>query len=78
MGGNTKAAVIRIGLMEMMKFAHTYFTGVKDQTFLESCGVGDLITTCYNGRNYKMAVEFVKTGKVNVVVNRASLKRIDY
>jgi len=52
-----------------MKFAHTYFTGVKDQTFLESCGVGDLITTCYNGRNYRMAVEFVKTGKVTMALN---------
>uniref|UniRef100_A0A673L2B7 Glycerol-3-phosphate dehydrogenase [NAD(+)] n=1 Tax=Sinocyclocheilus rhinocerous TaxID=307959 RepID=A0A673L2B7_9TELE len=50
-GDNMKAAVIKLGLMEMISFAR--FCG----------GVADLITTCYGGRNRKVAEAFAKTGK---------------
>ena len=64
-GASTKAAVIRIGLLEMWRFISLYFNGKDMNTLLESCGVADLIATCSGGRNRRVSEAFVKTGKVN-------------
>ncbi|KAJ2356719.1 glycerol-3-phosphate dehydrogenase, partial [Coemansia sp. RSA 2618] len=64
LGNNTKAAIIRIGFMEMRRLAmHMSDAHIQDSTFMESCGMADVITTCYGGRNRRLAEEFIKTGK---------------
>lgn len=65
-GASTKAAVMRIGLLEMWSFIRMYFDGKDMSTLLESCGVADLIATCSGGRNRRVSEAFVKTGKVSI------------
>lgn len=63
LGENTKAAAIRLGLLEMIKFTKLMYPSSSMATFMESCGIADIITSCYGGRNHKACEAFVKTGK---------------
>lgn len=60
-GDNAKAAVMRVGILEEVKFGKMFFEGCRTETFTEeSCGVADMITSCSGGRNFrcaKMSVE---------------------
>ncbi|BDA43327.1 probable glycerol-3-phosphate dehydrogenase [NAD(+)], cytoplasmic at C-terminar half [Coccomyxa sp. Obi] len=58
-GPNTKAAIMRAGLNEMRSLAERIYPTVRDNTFFESCGVADLIATCYGGRNRLVAEAYV-------------------
>jgi glycerol-3-phosphate dehydrogenase (NAD+) len=60
LGANTKAAIVRRGLDEMRRFSRALYPSIRDDTFLESCGVADLITSCNGGRNRLVAMEYTK------------------
>lgn len=53
-GSNTKAMLFRKGLVEIDKLCKL----MKGKFLVyESCGIGDLLTSCMGGRNYKCGVE---------------------
>ncbi|KAL4961114.1 glycerol-3-phosphate dehydrogenase family protein [Aspergillus stella-maris] len=63
-GENTKAAVIRMGVGEMIRFGRTWFPrSVNEKTFTEeSAGIADLVASCYGGRNVRSATHAVEQG----------------
>ncbi|KAL9925021.1 glycerol-3-phosphate dehydrogenase [NAD(+)], cytoplasmic-like [Glossina fuscipes fuscipes] len=58
---NTRSALIRFGLLEMMHFIDIFFPGSKLGTFFESSGLSDLITVCYGSRNRRIAEAYIRT-----------------
>lgn len=62
-GDNAKAAIMRVGLLEIIRFSQEFFPESKQDTFTkESAGVADLITTCSGGRNLKVGRFMAETG----------------
>ena len=60
-GANARAAIIRLGILEMAKFAVAYLEAGSADTFTtEACGLGDLILTCTAGRGRNLAAKFVE------------------
>ncbi|KAI0175730.1 glycerol-3-phosphate dehydrogenase [NAD+] [Hypoxylon sp. FL1284] len=74
-GDNAKAAIMRVGLLEMVKFGHEFFgETISTGTFTEeSAGVADLITSCSGGRNFRCARKAVEKGVPVQDVERADL-----
>lgn len=63
-GENAKAAIMRVGLLEIVAFSKAFFPESHQSTFLkESAGVADLITTCAGGRNVKVGRYMAETGE---------------
>lgn len=63
-GDNAKAAIMRVGLLETIRFSQTFFPESHMSTFTqESAGVADLITTCSGGRNVKVGRYMAETGE---------------
>ena len=61
--------------MEMIAYVEAMYPGASKSTFFESCGVADLITTCYGGRNRRVCEAFAKTGKASAGRRAASRRR---
>lgn len=64
-GDNAKAAVMRVGILEMVRFGKEFFPdSVHTSTFTEeSCGVADVVTSCMGGRNFRCAKMAVERGE---------------
>ncbi|KAM0675658.1 hypothetical protein GVAV_001026 [Gurleya vavrai] len=54
---NTKVAILRNGLKEMVKFCMMFFSDVKLGTFFESAGIADLFVSSLCGRNFKCGID---------------------
>lgn len=63
-GDNAKAAVMRVGILEQVKFGRTFFPDSFDPATMteESCGIADMITSCSGGRNFRCAKMSIQRG----------------
>jgi len=74
-GDNAKAAVMRVGLLEMVKFGKEFFPQtVRVETFTEeSAGVADMITSCASGRNFRCAKMAIERGVTVAEIEQTEL-----
>lgn len=74
-GDNAKAAVMRVGILEMVKFGKAFFgESARTSTFTEeSCGVADVVTSCMGGRNFRCAKMAIERGKTIYEIEQTEL-----
>ncbi|KAI6881920.1 Glycerol-3-phosphate dehydrogenase [Hortaea werneckii] len=74
-GDNAKAAVMRVGIMEEVRFGKMFFGDtVRAESFTEeSCGVADMITSCGSGRNFRCAKMSAAEGKPIAEIEKREL-----
>lgn len=56
---NTTAAIIRLGLMEIIKFCEIFYPKHDEKIFLQSFSLTNLISSCNGGLNHAFAIDFV-------------------
>lgn len=61
-GMNTRAMVMRIGILEMLELCKLLSPSFDSETFFQSCGVADLMATCSGGRNFLVSEALAKNG----------------
>lgn len=64
---NTKVAILRKGLLEMVKFCKMFYDNVKLETFFESAGIADLFVSSLCGRNFKCGVNLGKNKSIKEI-----------
>eukprot|EP00106_Octopus_bimaculoides_P018471 XP_014785913.1 PREDICTED: glycerol-3-phosphate dehydrogenase [NAD(+)], cytoplasmic-like [Octopus bimaculoides] len=74
MGDNTKAAIVRLGMLEIIEFIDFFFKESNLRTYFESCGLADLVTTCHGGRNRKLGEALVYSNKTLIELEEEILK----
>jgi glycerol-3-phosphate dehydrogenase (NAD+) len=74
-GDNAKAAVMRVGILEMVKFGKAFFgDSARTSTFTEeSCGVADVVTSCMGGRNFRCAKMAIQRGQTIYEIEQSEL-----
>jgi glycerol-3-phosphate dehydrogenase (NAD+) len=74
-GDNAKAAVMRVGLLEEVRFGLEFFGQTcRGETFTEeSCGVADMITSCASGRNFRCAKMAIERGVTVAEIEKTEL-----
>ncbi|KAJ5093099.1 hypothetical protein N7456_008960 [Penicillium angulare] len=74
-GDNAKSAVMRVGLMEMVRFGDKFFGAtIEQRTFTEeSAGVADLITSSSGGRNFRCAKYSIERNQPIEEIERTEL-----
>jgi glycerol-3-phosphate dehydrogenase len=54
------------------------YPSVRSETFLEACGIADLIATCYGGRNRLVAQEWTKVRGTTGMLCKHEDKQLHY